>query len=357
MSSILDSVENIKKLDSQNMLGSLEKLADQIEQIAGEAKSLKLRSAYKKAKKIVFLGMGGSTLGAHCISSVFKNDLKLPLEIVNGYDAPGTVAKDTLVVAVSYSGNTEETLSAFKVAKRRGAMTVAITSGGELARYALANKIPALIFKTDNNPCGSPRMGLGYTTFGPLLILEKLGFIKISSATILAAAAAVRKYQNLFGVQNNNPDNFAKSLASKLSADSVWFVGAEHLSGSAHVAANQFNENAKRFGGYFLIPELNHHLLEGLSFPKSGLGAFVFIESDLYGARVQKRFAVTKEILQKRNLNFFSYQCAEKTGLLQALEVLVFSGYLSFYLAVLEGIDPTAIPMVDFLKDALKKSQ
>ena len=356
MSSILDSISDVKKLDSQNMLGSLERLADQIEQIDAEANEIKLPSSYKKATNVVFFGMGGSALGAHCISSIFRNNLKLPLEIVNGYEAPGTVGKNTLVIAVSYSGGTEETLSALEKARERGAKLVVITSGGELEKYAKKNKIPALIFRTDNNPCGSPRMGLGYTFFGPLLILGKLGIINVSRSDVLSAAATARKYQKLFGQQNNESANFAKSAAGKLLAGSVWFFGAEHLSGNAHIAANQLNENSKRFGGYFLIPELNHHLLEGLSFPKEGLGSFFLIESDLYSARVQKRFSVTKEILQKNNLNFVSYRCSEKTALNQAVEFLVLSSYLGFYLAMLEGIDPTAIPNVNFLKAALKNS-
>ncbi|MEK7624974.1 MAG: SIS domain-containing protein [Patescibacteria group bacterium] len=344
------------KLDSQNMLGSLLKLADQIEQIAEEARELKLPVSYKKTKKIVFFGMGGSALGAHCISSIYKKDLKLPAEIVNDYDAPGMVDRDTLAIAVSYSGGTEETLSALRAAHKRGAKLVVVTSGGELARYAGANKIPALIFKINNNPCGSPRMGLGYTTFGPLLILSKLGLLKISIAQIKEAVAVVRRCQDSFGTGNNGGQNAAKLFAGNLLTGNVWFVGAEHLSGNVHIAANQLNENAKRFGGYFLIPELNHHLLEGLSFPAGGPGTFVFIESSKYSPRVQKRFAVTKEILKKSKLSYISYQCSEQKALLQSMEILVLSSYLSFYLAILEGIDPTAIPTVNFLKSALKKS-
>lgn len=354
MTSILDSIESIKKLDSQNMLGSLMKLADQIDQIASEIKQLKLPASYKKTKKIVFFGMGGSALGAHCISSIFKSELKVPVEIVNGYDAPGTVNKDTLVIVVSYSGGTEETLSALRAAKQRGAKLVVVTSGGELAIISKKNKIPALVFETENNPCGSPRMGLGYTTFGPLLILGRLGFLKISFKDIDGIIRAARRYQDLFGPNSNDRENPAKELVKKMLGDSMWYVGAEHLAGNVHVAANQLNENAKRFGGYFLIPELNHHLLEGLSFPEAGPGTFFFIESNLYGTRVQKRFVVTKEILKKHNINFLTYQCVEKTRLLQSLEVLVLGSYLSFYLAILEGIDPTAIPTVNFLKDALK---
>jgi glucose/mannose-6-phosphate isomerase len=129
------------------------------------------------------------------------------------------------------------------------------------------------------------------------------------------------------------------------------------LAGNAHAAANQMDENAKRFAGYYLIPELNHHLMEGMLYPKSNKKDIIFVlfESGLYHKRVQKRFAVTKKVLDKNKIKYLSYQCGSTDKLLQAGEVLVLSSYVSFYSAILEGIDPTAIPYVDFFKEELKK--
>jgi glucose/mannose-6-phosphate isomerase len=350
----LDNINEIKRLDSKNMAGSIEKLADQIKQVHEEVKKVKIPANYKKFKNIIFLGMGGSALGAHVIRSVFEKELEIPLEIVNGYEIPGSVTKDTLVFAVSYSGTTEETLAALEKARSRKAKIFIITSGGELAVSAKNDRLPALIFSTKNNPCGSPRMGLGYTIFGPLFILNKLKLIKLSGISVEKITKTVNKYQKLFAPEKKESANAAKKLSKELTGGAVWYVSSSHLAGSAHVAINQMNENAKRFGGYFLIPELNHHLLEGLSFPLHSPDSFVFIVSELYDKRVLKRYEVTKHILKKHNRHSVTYLCREKNKLLEAIEVLVLCSYVSFYGAILENTDPTAIPTVDFLKAALK---
>ena len=351
----LDNIEEIKRLDSQNMSGSIEKLSDQIRQVSEEVKKVKFPASYKKIKNIVYVGMGGSALGAHCIRRVFASQLKVPMEIINDYELPATVTKDTLVFISSYSGKTEETIAGFHKAREKKAKIVVITSGGDLADLSKKFKIPALIFGTQNNPCGSPRMGLGYTLFSPLFIMVRLGILKVKNDLLPSVLKTAKKFDADFGLNNQTNDNLAKQIATELLAGPVWYVASSHLGGNAHVAANQMNENAKRFGGYFLIPELNHHLLEGLSFPKDGSGTFLFFTSKLYGARIQKRYDVTREILSRQGRQFVTYECTEKDLLLQSVEVLVLGSYLSFYTAVLEGIDPTAIPVVDFLKDALKK--
>ena len=117
------------------------------------------------------------------------------------------------------------------------------------------------------------------------------------------------------------------------------------------------NENAKRFAGYFIVPELNHHLMEGAPYPESNKNDIkvVLLESGLYDKRVQKRYEVTKQVLENKKIQFSSYQCQENKKLLQACEALVLGSYASFYSAMLQGIDPTAIPMVDFFKEQLKK--
>ena len=350
----LDNLSEIKALDSKKMLESISSLCGQVEQIYAEVKSLKLSEKYKKIANIVFFGMGGSALGAHCIKSLFNSEIDVPVEIVNGYNGPAYINKDSLVIIISYSGNTEETLAALKSARLKKTKIIVITSGGELQKISKKLKIPALIFDTKNNPCGSPRMGLGYTIFGPLFILKRLGLIKSSLPKINDISKIINKHQKLNDVQNEQSLNPAKQFAQNLSRGSVWFVSSEHLSGNVHIAANQVNENAKRFAGYFLIPELNHHLLEGLSFPKNELRTFVFIESKNFDKRILKRYQITKSLLEKYNCQFITYTCTETKPIYEMIEILVLSSYLSFYLAMIEGVDPTAIPAVDFLKAALK---
>ncbi|MFA6426970.1 MAG: SIS domain-containing protein [Candidatus Magasanikbacteria bacterium] len=357
MSNILDNLAEIKKLDSQNMLGSLQLLSKQALQVLQTASKLKISSNYKQAKNLVVLGMGGSAIGTHLVKTLFANELKLPVEICNDYNIPAFVNKDSLVVGSSYSGGTEETVAAFAEAKKKKAKLLVITAGGKLADFAKRNKVPALIFTTENNPCGSPRMGLGYSIIGQLLLYSKVGLLKLSDVKIKQIIRTLEKYNTEFGVETPSERNPAKQLALKTIDRSVMYVASEHLLGNAHIAANQMNENAKRFAAYFAIPELNHHLMEGMVNPTSNKEnlLFILLQSHLYYSRNQKRYEVTKQVLMKNNIQFESYHCREKDRVLQGCEVLVLGSYVSYYSALLKGIDPTAIPFVDFFKQELKK--
>ncbi|PIT88286.1 MAG: hypothetical protein COU29_03400 [Candidatus Magasanikbacteria bacterium CG10_big_fil_rev_8_21_14_0_10_36_32] len=354
---ILDNLTEIRKLDVKNMLGSLESLSKQAEEVAQAAAELNLPTDYKNIQRVVFLGMGGSTLGAHIIKYLFREEMLVILDIVNDYHIPAYVDDKTLVVVSSYSGGTEEPLAAMEEAMSKKAKLVIITAGGKLAEQSRDLKIPAIVFTTKNNPCNSPRMGLGYSVFGQIILLSKIGVLKINQEEIDKAVQTIENYNGIFGVVNAQADNPAKSIAVAIGDRSVWCVGAEHLSANAHVVANQINENAKRMAGYYLIPELNHHLMEGMIFPKNNPQNIIFIllESVLYDERVIKRYEVTKTVLDKNKIGYVSYQCQGKDKFSQVCEMLVLSGYLSFYLAMLEGIDPTAIPFVDYFKQQLKK--
>jgi glucose/mannose-6-phosphate isomerase len=351
-STILDNLSKIKQLDSQNMIGSLKLLDQQVEQIAHEAENLSVPADYKDITNVVVLGMGGSTLGSHVLKSLFADKLMIPVEIVNGYHVPAYVSPKSLVIVSSYSGTTEEPVAALQEAQERKAKILIITSGGALEEAAQKERVPALIFSTVNNPCGSPRMGLGYSLVGQMLLFSKAGLLTFTSQDIQIFINSVQKYEKLYGVESQSEKNIAKQLATELQNFTVWYVGSEHLVGNAHVGANQMNENAKRFAGYFAIPELNHHLLEGLKFPPSNVTtlAFVFLNSKLYDKRVQTRYRVTKQLLDKHTIQHFSYDCSGSTPLEQVAETLVFTSYTSYYTALVEGIDPTAIPNVDFLK-------
>jgi len=265
---------------------------------------------------------------------------------------PAYVNKDSLVILSSYSGSTEETVSCMKEVKSRGSKVIVLTNGKDLAAYKTKNELPGYLFTPHFNTCGSPRMGLGYTLFGTILIFGKLGLIKLEETEIKKAIKTIEKYNDKFGASVNSSVNPAKQLAQQLQNKIPFYFSAGFLAGNIHTAANQLNENAKVFAGWFLLPEINHHLMEGLVFPdnlKNNL-AFVFFESFLNETRIQKRFALTKEVAKQKGISVLSYNLQEKTKLGQAFELLVLGSYVSFYLAMLYNINPTPIPMVDWFK-------
>ena len=353
----LDDLKQIKKIDTKLVLESIELLEDQIGKSWQEIRNFKIPAGLSQVKQIVFSGMGGSALAGDIVRSLFFKNLKIPFSIVNGYHLPGTVNEQTLYLISSYSGDTEEPLATISQAHKRKAKIFAITSGGKLRTLIKSQQVSGYIFQPIFNPSRQPRLGVGYT-FGTLLaILAKLKLIPLTENEFNLALKKLKAWQCDFGVSQLVGKNQTKKLALALRERLPVIIASEFLAGNAHVFANQLNENAKTFANYFILPELNHHLLEGLILPKTNRQNFLFIllESELYFKKNQRRFQITKEILARNKIKFFSYQFVGTNSLEQILEGLSLSGYVSFYLAILNQINPASIPYVDFFKAKLKK--
>jgi glucose/mannose-6-phosphate isomerase len=338
----------VKKLDKGFILESVKSLPAQCEQAWNEVKKIKIPANYKNIENIIVCGMGGSNIGTDFLRNVFYKDIKVPISIVADYALPGYASSKSLIIISSYSGNTEESLTCLNKAIKNKCKIVAITAGGKLADKAKAKKIPAYIFDPVFNPSGQPRMGLGYSIMAQLGIIKKLNLIRFSEKEIKKAII------DLIG--NKNLENKAQGLAEQIQGKIPIILTTGSLAGNAHILANQINENAKSFSAYFIIPELNHHLLEGLSHPDANRNlVFLFLESKSSDARIKKRIAITKKVIQKAKLNYLSYEISSKAKLSEAIEVLALGGYLSFYLAMLYKVDPSSIPIVDYFKNELAK--
>lgn len=353
----LNDLAGIKALDKSNLLASIESLADQVNQSWIETQNLSLPLNYSQGvQNIVVVGMGGSTLGAHIFKSLFFKELELPLEIVNGYDLPGYVNEETLVVLVSYSGGTEEVLSALIQAASLQAKILGLTSGGKLGDVLKNNAYPAYIFNPKFNPSNQPRMGLGYSCIGLLGLMKNLGLVSVETDFLNRALNSIKSANLEFGLEKGV---LSREVAKNLKDKSAIIVGAEFLAGNAHAFANQINENAKSLSAYHLIPELNHHLLEGLTNPltlkQTTLG--FFLESSLYSPKIKTRFEVTKKVLDKQSIPHQSLLLNSGDKFEDAFRALVFGSYVSFYLAIVYDLDPTPIPWVEFFKSELAKSE
>ncbi|HRY63016.1 MAG TPA: bifunctional phosphoglucose/phosphomannose isomerase [Patescibacteria group bacterium] len=353
----LDNLARLGQLDKSNMLESIALLPQQIEQAWSETQKLKIPAHYKKVNKVVINGMGGSGLGTHLIRSIYFKELKLPVGNIHSYDLPGLVDKNTLYIISSYSGTTKEPLATIKEAQRRGAKILGITTGGELAELIRSQRIPGYVFNPEYNICNQPRMGLGYSIVGLLGLLNKCGVIKTAAQEIKSAITMLTRLNEEYSPRNSFDKNSAKQIAADLQGKIPVIIASEFLSGNAHVLANQLNENAKNFSAYFLISELNHHLLEGLAHPVSNHKNlhFLFLESNLYHPRNKKRYAITKEIVSQNKVSYSSFTVPGASELEQSFTTLLFSSYLSFYLAILNDLDPSAIPYVDYFKKQLAK--
>lgn len=348
----LDSIEEIKKLDKENLISSIYNLADQVSQAWDEVGSLPIADKFSGIENIVVAGMGGSALGARVIDSLLFERLNVPLEIVTDYSLPEYVSEKTLVICSSYSGNTDETVSAFFEAKNMHAQIFVITTGGKLHELAEEHLISYTI-NPYNNPSDQPRMALGYSIVSILAILSKLGLAHFSNEEIKNLVEAVKSHTGAYMQTIPEKDNYAKKLALSLKGKSPVLIAGQHLVGVGHAFKNILNENAKTFATLFDLPELNHHLLEGLKNPaelRSSL-VFIFFESNLYSNKLNKVLPITKEIVEKQDIETLSIALSEKSLLHEVFEVLVLGLFTSYYLALLYNIDPTPIPWVKYLKD------
>ncbi len=353
----LDDLKKIKQLDPENVLESIQLLGGQVKQTWKEFEKVKVPENYKKIKKVVINGMGGSALGGHILQSVFFDKIKVPILVINSYHIPASLDKDTLYVVSSYSGSTEEPLFSLEEAKKKRAKIFGITSGGILAQKIMRGDVPGYIFKPDFNPCGQPRMGLGYSLTAQMSLFDKIGLVSISNQDIEKVLKIISKFDSKFGANFPFSKNIAKQVAIKAVGKSCAVIASEFMAGNAHVFANQINETGKTFSDYFLVPEMNHHLLEGLKYPITNFRNlfFIFLNSGLYYSKNQIRLKITSQIVKKNKVSFYSYNLSSKEKLSQSFEALVFSGYVTFYLAILNGINPNSIPWVNYFKKQLKK--
>ena len=346
----LDNLEDIKKLDRGNALESIRQLADQCKQAWNEASFISFPDSYYSIKNIVIVGMGGSAYGGRMVKSLWDGAeyTKVPIELANNYWLPGYVGKDTLIILSSYSGTTEETLNCAKEAQKKGAKITGITSGGSLGDFLTQNMYPSYIFDPKFNPSKQPRIGVGYMVIGLVALLAKLKRVPVGDEEVKTLIEYLKR---------SDKTNQAKQLAQKLVGKIPVIIVADFLEGAAHAIRNPFHETAKQLGLYFVVPELNHHLLEGLQFPaeNKSLLTFIFVESDWYDDRNKKRIKLTQEVVLKNNITIETIRLEKTSMLTQSMELIQLGAWVTFYLAMLNGVDPSLIPWVDYFKTQLKK--
>ncbi|MEK7652927.1 MAG: SIS domain-containing protein [Patescibacteria group bacterium] len=354
---ILDNQKALKKIDRSNVAVSIASFSGQLTETFKDAAKVKLPVDYRNFQNIVFCGMGGSNLASELVRSIFGAKIKKPLVLIRGYHLPGFASEDSLVIVSSYSGDTEEPLNCLKEAIGRRAKIVCLSAGGRLAAVAREKNLPLIQFKTRLNPSGQPRYGLGIQLGAVLAVFNQLKIIKISEREVAQAAKKLSEASKRINPLLESRKNPVKKLAMELKGYLPIVIAADHLKANAHIFANQLNESAKTFCPYYFIPELNHHLLEGLAFPgwlRKKI-KIIFLNSNLYSPRIAKRFIVTEKVLAKQKIAFIDLKLDGKDKLIESLSILAFSSWVSFYLAILNKQKPAAVPWVDYFKKELKK--
>ncbi|MEI6627588.1 MAG: SIS domain-containing protein [bacterium] len=353
----LDIKMFLRRYNKSKVADAIALLPEQIISGWNSAQSIKLPKAYGAIENIVICGMGGSNLASELIRSALGDELKKPVILTRDYHIPAFVNTKTLVLAISYSGSTEETLNCVAEAIKAKTKVCCLASGGKLLEIAASKKIPVVKFSTEYNPSNQPRYAVGIQLGAILAIFKAVKVLDVKSADLKRVVDYVAEAGQKFNWDSKTKHNPAKKIALQFKQVAPMIVSAGNLSANGHILVNQINESAKCVADYFNLPELNHHLLEGLKNPKkiNKQIKFLFLNSPAYYAVIQKRALLTKKVLAKQKIKSVDFTVKTEHGLAGALEALAFGSWFSFYLAVLYKQDPANIPFVNWFKGELKK--
>ncbi len=348
-----DDLEHVRQVDRDNMLAHIDALADQFQQAWVAAQQYALPDAYLTPRQIVLCGMGGSAIGGDLLAALIAPTAPVPFTVVRGYDLPAYVASpDTLVIASSHSGNTEETLAAADQAHARGAHLLALTTGGELAEHASYHGYPLWQF----DYLSQPRAALGWS-FGLLVgLAHRMRLAPALDTDLPEAVALLRKQQPAYTISTPIAANVAKQTAQQITGYLPVIAGAGVFEPVARRWKCQLNENAKVWAQYEPLPEMNHNAVASVSFAAEQAVklAAVFITSARFDhARVALRHALTEKLCREHGFVTRRFEPQGESVLAQMCHAIQFGDYLSFYTAMAYSKDPTAIEQILELKAQL----
>ena len=348
---LLDDPQTHAQLDPTGLRNRIGDLPKQCLKAWRQGLDLALPADYASSRHIVIAGMGGSAIGGDLLADLISLEKAPPITVCRGYTLPPHVGQDSLVIASSNSGNTEETLSACQDALSRGAKVVALTSGGQLGQMARGASIPELCI----DYAGEPRSALGYSFLVPLAILQGLGLIKPKDEDIVEALEGMAFLVRRLGPEIPLQENPAKDLATTLQGKLVVVYGAGHLSGAARRWKAQLNENSKAWAFVETLPEADHNAVAGLQWPQSVKRKACVVMLNALGLhpRVRLRYQLTAELLKKAGVECRTVDGMGKGALAQIMSAVLFGDYTSYYLALLNGEDPSPVPSIDYIKGRL----
>jgi len=352
----LDDLARFKQLDTLNMLGEIDNLPDQL----SYAYQLGLKQQlpdWKDFKQVVIAGMGGSAIGADLLASYCASLSPIPVSVHRDYGLPLFAhGAETLVICSSHSGNTEETLNAFDAARKAECRIIVVCTGGKLGKLAKENRLPLWTF----DHAGQPRAAVGFS-FGLLLAMfQRLGFIPDQKSAIDDALAAMKRSQEHLKVDVPAATNPAKRYAGQLMGRWVTIVGSGLLTTVARRWKGQLNEVAKAGANFEFLPEADHNTLAGTVNPEEVLNPHtmtIFLRSPSDHPRNRLRTDLTKDAFMLEGMNTDVADARGETPLAHMWTLILFGDYMSYYLAMAYGVDPTPIQALVAFKQAMTEAK
>ena len=353
--STLDNVEALKSADPGDMYGAICTFPEQIRKAVDIGLSVDLDPRlYAGLKNIILCGMGGSAIGGDLVRSLYYDRLPYPMFINRNYTLPAFAGPDTLVIASSYSGATEETLSAFAQAQGLNCRLFALTTGGPLAETCRKNKIPVAVL-----PAGlQPRAALGYSMVPLALFLHRLGLGEYGPDHFMRLADFLENRIAGMTADITSDDNPAKQLALQLYGRiPIIYSGPDVTDAVATRFKGQICENAKMPAFANQFPEFNHNELVGwklIHAVRDHLRVIILRDEEDH-PRVTARMDIVSGIIAQEEVKVIDVKSEGENRLERMMSLVQFGDFTSFYLAILNKVDPTPVAVIDFLKHELAK--
>ena len=305
--------------------------------------------------RIVIAGMGGSAIAGDYFRALLSLESVVPVFNIRAYDLPAFVDENTLVIASSFSGETEETLSAFEQALATPARKLVITTGGRLLATARANGVPAFTFAYK----GEPRAALGWGLMPMLAVAETLGLMQGLERDVQEAIAVLMLLREEYGAETGSSRNPAKQLALQLHERLLVVYGAGALIEVARRWKTQLNESAKVWAFFEELPEAQHNAIVGFGLPRSIAGATTAVllrSASLDHPRVAVRYGLMQRLLSDAGIDAIEATSQGTSALAQMLSLILLGDFVAAYLALIYGVDPTQTTVIDGLKASLAKA-
>lgn len=349
--SILDDQEEVKKIDSDNMLSFCVGAAEHYQKARILAEKISL--PFKMPKNLIIAGMGGSGIGGEILKDLARNKASVPIEVNRDYSLPAFANENSLVLLLSYSGETEETLSAFLDATKRKCKIFCVSSGGSLLDFSKKMNIPFLPI-----PQGMPpRAALPYLLAPLLFVAQEMNIIEPISEDFTEAIKLLSKISQENSVEKSSKENFCKKLALEINNTVPVVYGFSIYRSVAQRLKQQFNENSKVPSKWEFFSELNHNEIVGWENADEIAKYFsvIFIRDRNEPREIRTRIETTKSLLPLSSKTFEVW-AQGRSELAKILSTICIGDFTSVYLAILRKVDPTPVSTITQLKERIEQT-
>jgi len=347
------TAQSLQTLDPEKMHQFIAGMGEQVLDARKRAlEALATIQLPKGIRRIIIGGMGGSAIGGDLVRSYVANSCVVPVSIIRNYELPVFADEHTLFIASSYSGNTEETLSLLEEVKARRIPFISISTGGELF-----NRSKDAIARITLPTGFQPRAALAYGVIPVLTVLESAGLVEDQTEAINGTVQLLARLADQYGVSKMNESNPAYALAmSLLHRVPIFYSAPEPFDVLGVRWRGQMQENAKHLADSNVFPEMNHGEISGWHYPIEAVRELVPVylrsKQDEH-PRITKRFEAVREVFAKSSINVLEANAEGGSVLERIFSLITLGDWVSYYLALLEGVDPTPIPAIEDLKKRL----